>query len=97
MVKITLYKSYSGEEYQKAAFSANSTYLDVVSGIKAATSCRTIYGFFEVMPEAILFLVALRAMKVHNWFKIFFLPTCSVPHRSSSINQAALSGSEQNL
>lgn len=28
------------------AFSPNPTYLDVVSGIVATTSCRTVYGFF---------------------------------------------------
>lgn len=81
----------------KDAFSPNPTYLDMVSGIMAATSCRTVYGFFEVMPEAILFLVALRAIKVRSGIKIFFLPTCSAPHRSSGINLAALSGSELDL
>lgn len=37
MVKNTLYKSYSGEEHHKAVFSANPTYVDVVSGIMTAT------------------------------------------------------------
>lgn len=54
-------------------------------------------GFFEVMPEAILFLVALTAVKVHNWIKFFFLPTCSALHSSSGINLAALSGSELDI
>jgi len=63
----------------------------------AATSCRTVYGFFEVMPEAIFFLVPLRAMNLHNWIKIFLLLTCSAPHGSSGLNLVTLSGSELDL
>lgn len=63
----------------------------------AATTCRTFYGLFEVTPEAILFPVALRAIKEHNWIKIFLLPSCSAPHSSSGIDLAALSGSELDL
>lgn len=47
-------------------------------------------AFSEVMPEAILLLVALRATEVHNWIKILFLPTCAAPHSSSGINLTAL-------